>query len=390
MSEVAKGTIPDALLERDQWLCWRAEERNGKATKVPIDPHTGSFGSSTDPETWSDFETARRKARAESDLGLGFVFAEADPFVGVDLDDCRDSGTGQPEEWAKEIVRDLDSYTEVSPSGSGYHVIVEGTLPEGGNRSGSVELYETARFFTVTGEHVEGTPEGIKERTAALESVHTEHVASGPEKAGDGTAGGGHELTDTELLERAKTAANGEKFRRLWNGSTAGYESHSEADMALASMLAFWTGGEEGRVDRLFRRSGLMRPKWDERHFSDGSTYGERTVERAIRGTTEFYSPTEGDENTEREDGKPGAANANGERGPRLDDRLVALEADVERLEARVDDLAGENENLRRALEDERARHDALVERIEKLEARGGESSAESESGGFVRQLFEW
>lgn len=82
-------------------------------------------------------------------------------------------------------------------------------------------------------------------------------------------------------------ATNGAKFERLWNGNTAGYESHSEADMALCCLLAFWTGGDATQMDRLFRQSGMYRGKWDEVHYADGSTYGEKTVERAIQTTTE-------------------------------------------------------------------------------------------------------
>ncbi len=145
-------------------------------------------------------------------------------------------------------------------------------------------MYDRARFFTVTADHVDGTPTSINERQEALEAVHEEFVAS---QVSDGADGVDSNLSDTEacdqslkledeeLLENARSASNGEKFARLWCGSTAGYESQSEADMALCCLLVFWTGGNAARVDHLFRQSGLMRDKWDDVHYSDGSTYGE-------------------------------------------------------------------------------------------------------------------
>lgn len=100
------------------------------------------------------------------------------------------------------------------------------------------------------------------------------------------------ELEDEDLLEKARSASNGEKFDRLWRGSTAGYDSQSEADMTLCCLLAFWTGKDRTRMDRLFRQSGLSREKWDEVHYADGATYGEKTIERAIGATDEFYDPS--------------------------------------------------------------------------------------------------
>ena len=92
-------------------------------------------------------------------------------------------------------------------------------------------------------------------------------------------------LFDDGLLQKARDAENGEKFERLLRGSTAGYESHSGADMVPCSLLAFCIGSDEQQIDRIFRDSGLIREKWDEVHYADGSTYGEKTIERAVAGT---------------------------------------------------------------------------------------------------------
>lgn len=173
MSDVPQPTaLPDGLLDRDQWVCWRRQQRDGKLTKVPINPQTSQFASATDADRWDDFTTARKAVVDGSADGVGFVFTDGDPFVGVDLDDCRVPETGTVTDEAATIVETLDSYTEVSPSGTGVHVLVEGDLPDGRNRRDWAECYETARFFTVTGDHVADTPATIEARPSALTTVY--------------------------------------------------------------------------------------------------------------------------------------------------------------------------------------------------------------------------
>jgi primase-polymerase (primpol)-like protein len=297
------NALPASLRQYDQWVCWTTQERGGKATKVPLDPTSvsGAYASTADPATWGSFESALQRATAPDVDGIGFVFTSEDPFVGVDLDDCRDE-SGLSDE-AIEIITRLHSYTEVSPSGSGLHVLVRGELPEGPRRKGGVEAYDDARYFTMTGERLAGTPREINERSGPLRRVHGRFLAD--ESAEDQSSGESEiatarvglnidqsavtALDDETLLEKAHDAENGEKFARLWRGDTAGYDSNSEADMALCCLLAFWTGRDPQRVDELFRRSGLLRTKWDDVHYADGSTYGEKTVERACQRTTEAY-----------------------------------------------------------------------------------------------------
>ena len=135
----------------------------------------------------------------------------------------------------------------------------------------------------------------IYERSAAIKSVlekymirqsgsNTNHISLLP--GSDGTT---DSISDKELIEKAARAANGERFRNLWSGNIAGYPSHSEADQALCNMLAFWTGNDTGRMDRLFRQSGLMRAKWDRKQ--SGTTYGAITITKAVRGNKAVYEP---------------------------------------------------------------------------------------------------
>src|SRR5215216_5441790 len=124
------------LRDLKQWLCWRTEERDGRLTKIPFSPTTGQRASSTNPETWADYEEAVRACKEHGYEGIGFVFTPEDDLCGVDLDGCFDSQTGEIENWAHEIVDELDSYTEISPSGTGIHILIRGKLPEGRNRKG--------------------------------------------------------------------------------------------------------------------------------------------------------------------------------------------------------------------------------------------------------------
>lgn len=387
--------VPDRLLNSEQWVCWRTEERNDKPTKVPVNPATGRYASATDADTWGSFESCRSYATDRSDYGIGFVFTEDDSLVGVDLDDCREPESGAVEPWAESIIEQLDSYTEISPSGTGFHVLVAGSFPDDRNRRGELEVYQHARFFTVTGDHVSGTPRSINPRTDELVAIHDEALAddgddeSGvdePEHEDAGaqqspeTADAGTQVSvdDEELLERAQSAANGEKFKRLWNGHTGGYESHSEADMALCSMLAFWTGGDANRMDRLFRNSGLMRPKWDDQHYADGSTYGETTIQRAIAGTSEVYDPTPAG-TPAADDREPTADERRSTSTGRGTNRPVGTTSEhlerIAELKDQLENVIEENERLQAELEAERDRRQALEAKLEETDGDGFVSS---------------
>lgn len=283
--------VPAVLQEAAQWVCWRLEDRDGRPTKVPLDPVTGNYASVAEPATWRSFETAVAQYRRASDVaGIGFVFTADDPYVGVDIDDCREPATGDLKDRAAEIIQRLASYTEVSPSGTGVHIIVRGAVPAGGNRHGDVEMYDRDRYFTVTGDRVPDASTSVEERGEKLRAIHAEYIGSA--EAETATVAPDErpavQLSDAELVAKAMNAANGDKFQRLWHGDTSGYPSHSEADQALCNLLAFWTGGDPHRIERLFGQSGLVRDKWRDR-----PDYRERTIRKAVQDCSAFYDPTE-------------------------------------------------------------------------------------------------
>ena len=253
---------------------------------MPINPaDTLRRASSTDKTTWATFEEAREAFNVWHEHGrvngIGFVFTREAGIVGMDFDHCRPGG-----EWntdALKLALAVGSYAEVSLSGEGLHVIAYGAKPGEKCRRANVEIYEHARFFIVTGRHLDGTPTAVKEASpGSIEALYAT-IADGlkvvPEPTEKPTLTA-TPPTDEEVLRRCKEAKNSPKFLTLWKGDTAAYDSPSEADLALCNILAYHAGNDYGTVDRLFRRSLLYREKWDERRGP--FTYGERTVQKAI------------------------------------------------------------------------------------------------------------
>jgi hypothetical protein len=258
------------------------ETVNERLTKVPYDAKNGRKADSTKPSTWASFDQAIRSLRKYPKYdGIGFVFSKDDPYTGVDLDHCID-----PEllSWAREIVQSMDTYTEITPSGSGLHLICKGELPPGRNRKGAIEMYSKGRYFTMTGQMFEGhgtISEGQAELEGLFRKVFSEDkpTAQTPAQPQPRVLGG------SEIIEQARNAKNGAKFSQLWAGDTSGYPSQSEADQALCNMLAFWCGRDPAQMDSLFRQSGLHREKWERADYRDW------TIDKAIEQCTEVYEP---------------------------------------------------------------------------------------------------
>jgi putative DNA primase/helicase len=284
--------LPAELKALPQWVAWRYEERDGRPTKIPKNPKTGKNARADTPSTWGTIEEAVAACQTHGFDGIGFVFSQNDPFCGIDLDGCRNHETGEVEPWAQRIIEHFESYTEITPSGKGFHIIVKGSLPPGGRRKGKIELYDQERYFTFTGNVVDSRSV-IAERQAGLEAFHREtfpaqeleEIAGSPQRTASEPLG----LGDEELLSRARATANGAKFSELydkgdWKG--AGFSSQSEADIALCGMLAFWFGKDCERMDRTFRASKLNREKWETR-----TDYRNKTLNKAISLCKQVYKP---------------------------------------------------------------------------------------------------
>ena len=253
-----KNNIPLELRQLPQWVCAAAD-------KKPLDPKTGGAASVTDSTTWAAFDVACAYAD-QYGLRVGFVLAESDPYTIIDLDDKpeRPATDEQKARFAK-IVEKFDSYTERSQSGRGVHIVVRGKMPAGVHRD-SVEVYSNARYMICTGDVMR--PLEIADRQDLLDVLYGE-MKPAARAALDEAAE--EELSDEELVAMAMRAANADKFNALCSctgdqgegpnkilGSYTelDYQSQSEADFALMSILAYYTRDNE-QVRRLFRMSDL-------------------------------------------------------------------------------------------------------------------------------------
>ncbi len=281
------------LVTLPQWVVWRLEPRPGepKPAKVPYNPRTGRRAKASDPATWGTFAeavTAYRR-RPGQYAGIGFELAEGGNLTGVDFDGCVDPDTGAVSEWAAGWVRRLATYTEVSQSGRGLHCIGRGTLPPGGRKTDRLEVYDSGRFFALTGDAVPGAPLEVADCSQSIAELHAEVWPPTETPVHRGNGASPVRVEDSDLLEKARQAANGARFDALWNGDTSAYGGDdSAADLALCDLLAFWTGGDAERIDRLFRQSGLYRPKWER------LDYRERTIGKALEEPREYYAWPDG------------------------------------------------------------------------------------------------
>ncbi|MBU1894555.1 MAG: hypothetical protein KJ983_01900, partial [Candidatus Omnitrophica bacterium] len=269
--------IPQELKDLSIWVGFKFLPQPGKKPKkVPINIKTGGPAKSNDSSTWCSFDELMARADAFGLHAIGFAITS--PYVGIDIDGCiSDDGMSS---LARMIISTLNSYTEYSPSGKGAHIICKGEIArERKFSSCNVEMYSKSRFFTITGRVISGKS-SIETRKDELKRVFAD--VQGIDKQGKSVK---------TILNRVKQSKDKDVFFRLYEGNwQADYPSQSEADLALCNKLAFWTGKDAGLMDLVFRSSGLMRPKWDEAHFSDGRTYGVDVIAKAIAGCRDVYS----------------------------------------------------------------------------------------------------
>lgn len=258
--------VPQELKSLDRWIVWRYEEdpdRPNHPKKVPFNIRNGSKLNATKVENGYSFDLITHGSNGYS--GAGFILGE--PVVGADFDKCRDPLTGEVAPRALAEVMRLNSYAEISPSQTGIKVFGKGKLNGERKRSGLLEMYGEGRYFTVTGQHLPGTPTTLNTFDASVLN----------------------DLQQRMLREEFKTWADGEdeqrgseeRFVALMHGDwQRHYGSQSEADLALTTMLAYRHAGDACVIDEEFRKSGLMRKKWDDRHGR--ATYGQLTIQKAV------------------------------------------------------------------------------------------------------------
>ena len=307
------------LADYPQFILWRLDTRNGKKIKFPIDPRTSlPFKKGSDWLRNSNLCVSADQALATlgkltEGYGLGFVFKESDPFFFLDIDHCQKSDGQNRSPLALNLLQRLDgAAVEISQSGTGLHIFGQGHVPEHAckNTKLGIELYTARRFVALTGTDATGSTN--IDCAAAMSKIVAEYFP--PSARGNGSA---EESTtepdpdcnasedDDELIGKMLAARStrsafggggGATFRQLWEADGEALEKHyppqsdsqvfdnSSADLALCMHLAFWTGRNSERMDRLFRRSCLHRDKWDR------PDYCKRTIHMATQRCTDVYS----------------------------------------------------------------------------------------------------
>jgi primase-polymerase (primpol)-like protein len=229
--------IPEELRNFKQWCCSSGE------SKIPLNAKTKIAAAVNDPNTWSTYE----EAVAAGFPFVGFVLSDQDPYTIIDLDQPE---TEEQRARHTKILETLDSYAELSKSGTGVHIIVKGTIPKGVRRD-KVEIYSTLRYMICTGKKI--NDKEIAERQELLDVLYREMDTTATiELAEEDSL-----LSDSDLVDMAMSAGNADKFNMLCSGQwQQDYPSQSEADFALLSIIAYYTRSNE-QVRRIFRMSAL-------------------------------------------------------------------------------------------------------------------------------------
>lgn len=294
------NNVPQELKNLKHWCCFKLQKRGEKLTKIPIDANTGNPGKSNDESTWSDFDTALNAINKFRCNGIGFYFKE--PYFGIDIDDVptdikRYKNNDHEDNIVSEFIEMMGSYAEISPSGNGIHIIAKGILPDGGRRKGNTEFYDSGRFFTVTSNQI-GAYSHVADDSdyGRVNYLHNKYIGESEiTKNIPNDNQIGSDLTEEEIVRIASNSKNGLRFSMFLNGGWEQfYNSQSEADMAFANDLAFWSNRDFSKMDSIFRSSSLYRDKWDRKQ--NNSTYGAETLNKAINDCANVFTPQSRDD----------------------------------------------------------------------------------------------
>lgn len=258
----------DELKQQRRWLLWRLEPgKDGKPTKVPYQPN-GYKASLLNPKHLHTYADLDRHVVNFSGIGLALGEFDGVAVWGVDIDRCCDAVTGKFSPESRQVVIDLDSYAEYSPSGTGCHIWGIGKLFGKGLQKSypgckQIEVKAQGYYHTFTGRHLSKTPATLEERQEQITALYDRVAAQvTPKDAG---------------LVLTIPVSEEERFNKLWAGDISGNnDDHSAADYALCILLAKKFQCNAFKIDAEFRKSGLYRDKWEDRE-----DYRENTITRA-------------------------------------------------------------------------------------------------------------
>jgi archaellum biogenesis ATPase FlaH len=266
VKKIHQENIPQSMRELDQWVLWRYDVRGDKPTKLPYQIG-GALARSNDPATWADFASVERAYQKGGNDGIGFVFAKDGGMCGIDLDGCWNPETSTVAPWAKEIIRSLGSYAELSPSETGVKVFVCGKNPLGGGRkielpgevlvagkTPAIEMYDYGRYFAVTGWRLAGPCE-VEESQAALDWIAQRYFPPVEASADQDFR------SEPAVVERAR------KYLARLPGAVSGSKGHHATfHAACVLLLGFGLAESDARV-LLQEWNQLCQPPWSDREL---------------------------------------------------------------------------------------------------------------------------
>ncbi len=307
VEERLRKNVPDEMKSRPNWVAISTfEKENGKLGKRPIDCNTGKYAESDKPETWSDFDTACKFTRENGLLTLAYALDGKDKIACIDLDGCIQENGDFTELAQKTFKLGDGTYSEKSVSGKGLHVFgkTDGMDLRSFSKDGDMEFYRSARFIAVTGDNY-GSSELKSFDNPDMKRLLESKFDKRPEikNAGKGVEGFST-MSDREVYEKACSAYKGDRFKALFEGQDL-QNNHSNSDMSLMNLLAFWCNGDKEQMLRMFAASGLYRPE-------KSQDYYECTVQKALEGTTDRYNPK-----PKTEQNKPVSNNSSNNNGKR-------------------------------------------------------------------------
>jgi len=282
--------VPDEMKARKNWVAvktWKSAEKD-KLSKRPIDCNTGNYAESDNPETWTTFDKALEYVREHGGTTIAYALDGKDKVSCVDIDRCFDEN-GELSETAKEALkRSGATYAEKSVSGNGLHIFgkTDGMDLRTFSKGGDLEFYQKEQFIAMTGDGAK-TKDLVNFDTCGmkpyLESKCEKRIEwKGVCKGENGLSS----MSDKDVVEKAREAKNGDKFKRLYAGEDL-QNNHSNSDMSLMNILAYWCNGDKEQMLRIFATSGLFRP-------NKSADYYEHTAIKALREipVKSTYTPT--------------------------------------------------------------------------------------------------
>lgn len=275
---------PAALRESPQWVLWRKIVRHDKPTKAPFTAEDKA-AKSNDPTTWTTFDNALARFERGGYDGLGFMFSADDQFCGVDLDSCRNPETGEIADWAMQIVERFDTYSEISPSGTGVKMFLMGKwpVPKGknkkltdvpsiGDKVPGIEVYDKLRYFAVTGQRIDGAPAEPQERQQEIDDLAREHWPKLFRQSAHRTNG---QPVGDNVLERAR------KYLSKIPPAVSGQRGHDTTYHAACSLVVGFRLERDDALALLKEWNESCEPPWSDaelEHKIDGALQesGER------------------------------------------------------------------------------------------------------------------